>query len=1084
MTAAAPPPDAAHPHEPLSRGLWPKRWRWRISLILLLVIAGTFAIAWLQRERIAANLIDNALAAYDLPASYEIVEIGTGQQIIRNLVIGDPSAPDLTAEEVRVGIVYSLGAPTIGRIELVRPRLYGSFKDGAFSLGSLDRVIYADSDEPPGLPALDVAIRDGRALIASDYGRIAAKLDGEGPLDDGFKGMLAVTAPSVGQGDCRADTATLYGQIETDSGSPAFDGPLRLREVECQGARLASADIAADLSLSDSFESIDARFDLAGVDAGFAEAIAERVSGNVDLKWSFPTDGAGRLRIDHDISGERLQAPGLALADFAIDGALRTDAALEEGAWDVEISGSGARVEAGQSAALASIREAGSGSLIGSLATRLERGLDRALAGASLGANTTLRWNADGVSAIIPEARLRSAAGETVLAVSRASYTSKGDRFAGNFRSGGEDLPIISGRMEQVQGGELALKMTLEEYRAGADALSIPALELRQDRKGRIVFDGVAKAQGAIRGGSVRGLSVPLKGDWTPAGGVSLWRDCAAISVEAVETSGAKLSGRSVKVCPLHSEAILTYDDDLNIAVQTDNLALAGELDGSPVNIAVERAVGLFPGRYGVYGADITLGDGPEAYRFNADALEGEFDALEGGDYGGIIAGLDAHLPAVPLDITGTTASWRFGEGGLRLEGGSFSLSDRPDPALRDAPRFNPLIGQGMQLDFVDGVITARSDLVHPGSRARIARVDLTHDLGSAVGGARIAVDGLRFNDQLQPDDLIPLALGVIAAAEGRIDGEGRIDWNADDVTSSGVFRSDGFDFAAAFGPVRGVRGEITFTDLISLTTAPSQVLEIASVNPGIEALEGRVVYSMENGETIRIEDARWPFMGGELILRPNEVTYGGVGGQNYIFELIALDAATFVTQMELTNLGATGKFDGTIPIFFDEDGNGFIRGGLLIARPPGGNVAYVGELTYEDLGAMGNFAFQTLRSLDYRQMAVELEGSLAGEIVTRFQIDGVRQGEGTSQNFITRRIAKLPIRFAINVRSDDFYLLATIVRGLFDPRVFDRDDIRERLGVYGAVLAPTVPDAPDPSDEDRRNDEPAVQPPESEDNP
>jgi hypothetical protein len=298
------------------------------------------------------------------------------------------------------------------------------------------------------------------------------------------------------------------------------------------------------------------------------------------------------------------------------------------------------------------------------------------------------------------------------------------------------------------------------------------------------------------------------------------------------------------------------------------------------------------------------------------------------------------------------------------------------------------------------------------------------------------------------------------------------------------VFRSDGFDFAAAFGPVRGVRGEITFTDLISLTTAPSQVLEIASVNPGIEALEGRVVYSMENGETIRIEDARWPFMGGELILRPTEVTYGGVGGQNYIFELIALDAATFVTQMELTNLGATGKFDGTIPIFFDQDGNGFIRNGLLIARPPGGNVAYVGELTYEDLGTMGNFAFQTLRSLDYRQMAVELEGSLAGEIVTRFQIDGIRQGEGTSQNFITRRIAKLPIRFAINVRSDNFYLLATIVRGLFDPRVFDRDDIRERLGVYGAVLAPTAPDAPAPTDENQRRDEPAVQPPESEDQP
>jgi translocation and assembly module TamB len=136
---------------------------------------------------------------------------------------------------------------------------------------------------------------------------------------------------------------------------------------------------------------------------------------------------------------------------------------------------------------------------------------------------------------------------------------------------------------------------------------------------------------------------------------------------------------------------------------------------------------------------------------------------------------------------------------------------------------------------------------------------------------------------------------------------------------------------------------------------------------------------------------------------------------------------------MELTNLSATGIFDGTVPIVFDANGRGRIDGGALQARPGGGNIAYVGELTYEDLGTMGNYAFSALRSLDYRQMSVGLGGQLDGEIITSFQFDGVRQGAGTSQNFVTRRLAKLPIRFKVNVRSENFYQLATMVRSFWD---------------------------------------------------
>jgi len=105
----------------------------------------------------------------------------------------------------------------------------------------------------------------------------------------------------------------------------------------------------------------------------------------------------------------------------------------------------------------------------------------------------------------------------------------------------------------------------------------------------------------------------------------------------------------------------------------------------------------------------------------------------------------------------------------------------------------------------------------------------------------------------------------------------------------------------------------------------------------------------------------------------------------------------------------------------------------MLVAREGGGNIAYIGELSYEDLGTMGNYAFSALRSLDYRQMRVGLGGQLDGEIITRFEFDGVRQGAGASRNFVTRRLARLPILFKVNVRSENFHQLATMVRSLWD---------------------------------------------------
>jgi hypothetical protein len=325
----------------------------------------------------------------------------------------------------------------------------------------------------------------------------------------------------------------------------------------------------------------------------------------------------------------------------------------------------------------------------------------------------------------------------------------------------------------------------------------------------------------------------------------------------------------------------------------------------------------------------------------------------------------------------------------------------------------------------------------------------------------------------------------VIANVAGTVTGTGRIDWTEDGITSSGRFSSDSLDFAAAFGPVHGASGTIEFTDLLGLTTAPNQRLRVASINPGIEVADGEIGIELRNGEVLALTGATWPFMGGTLTMHPVELRIGATEERRYVLEIAGLDAARFVEYMELENMAATGTFDGTVPLVFDAEGNGHVVGGLLLSRPPGGNVSYVGQLTYEDMGAIPNFAFDALRSLDYRQMRVTLDGDLTGEIVTRVRMDGVSQGAGARENFLTRKIASLPIRVDVNIRAP-FYSLIGNIRAMYDPLAIRDPRDLGLIDAQGNAIrreAPAPPPAPI-GPEDLTPDEAVIQRRESEDTP
>ena len=1024
-------PDAAAPA---------RRRHWsRILLGVFGVIAVLLAIVWFSRERIADNLIASQLESYGVPATYKIEQIGPSEQVLTDIVIGDPQRPDLTVDRAEISILQRFGWPRIERVKIVRPRLFGSFQNGTLSFGKLDPLLFdKTSKEPFKLPGFDLVLEDGRGLLETDFGPVGLKAEGKGGLRNGFSGYLAANAPELAGQGCAANHTTFFGRISIAHARPKIEGPARLQSLLCeeQGISLRNAALGIAARADETFGDIDSTFDLRSGAGRFGGVTLTGVNGSGDFSL---TKGAVNTRYNVVMRG--LHSPFAASPVLTGKGHLRGEPGDGRYEWNGDWEGNGVRLGSQIDDTLAGLAGSGEGTLLAPIVQQMRAALQREGRGSRLVAETVLRKTPDSLNLVMPQATLRGGSGATLMALSRIQYSRRGTapgRLLGSFSTGGRGLPQMTGRMEQESGGKAVLRMTMPEYRAGTSSLAVPELVLVQNAQGMLGFSGSVRANGPLPGGQTQGLVLPVSGNWSQAFGLALWRECADIRFDQLELGGARFEKRGVILCPQRGSAIVRSDrSGTRIAAGTTGLDLAGHLGDSPVRVRSGALGFAVPGTLAARDLDVRLGPPDTESRF----LLSRLDARIGKDISGQFTNADVKLAAVPLDLFGAQGDWRYENGRLLLANAQLQVEDRLKPG-----RFEPLTAQGADLTLNNNIIVANALMQNPKSGRDVMRVAVTHDLGSASGYADLNVGNLVFDDQLQPDMLTGLALGVVANAKGTVTGTGRIDWNPVGVTSTGRFSTKALDLAAAFGPVQGASGTIVFTDLLGMVTAPNQQLNIAAINPGIEVRDGVLTYDMKPNFVLDIHGARWPFMDGTLTLEPTRMRLGEAETRRYTLTVDGLDAAVFVQRMELGNIMATGKFDGTLPLVFDEDG-GRIEGGKLASRAPGGNVSYLGELTYKDLSAMGNFAFDALRSIDYGDMQIDMNGSLAGEILTRVSFDGLSQGQGASKNFITKQVAKLPIHFNVNIKAPFFSLFGSF-KSLYDPTLVPDP---AKLGLIGA---------------------------------
>lgn len=1029
---------------PVRARRWP-RWLGVVALVLGVILIGL----WLSRERIASNVIGSQLSGMGLPATYRIERIGGTRQVITDVVIGDPRRPDMTIERAEVTIGYGLRLPYIAGVKLVRPRLYGTYNGGKLSFGSLDKVLFAP--KPPGAPPsqwpdLDLALVDGRMQLLTEYGAVGAKADGKGNLRSGFGGKLAAVAPQLMVQGCTLKGASLFGDVKIVSEAPRFTGPVRMSALRCaaQGLAVDGAALQLDARADKDFKAFsgDGQLRSRKVVAGGMSANSLALDSNATWR-----DGTLAAKLAGDLGG--VQAGGVAFALLGLDGDLRARDGFATSEFRGSIEGSGVMPGPALDNALASAERSTTTSLLGPMLAQMRAALQREKRGSRLSADVTARRGQDGLwSLVVPSAMLRGGSGAALVSLSR--FQLAGGRpgavplLSGNFATGGPGLPQLAGRMERGPRGEAVLRARMAPYRAGGGSLELPELALVQAGDGSLGFAGEARLSGALPGGFARNLVVPLDGSYSARGELAVFRRCVTPRFDELAISNLVIEKRSVTLCPVKGGSIVRAGaGGLRIAAGATSLDVAGRLADTPIRIRSGPVGFAWPGAVAASALDVELGPVGTATRFRLSNLA----ATLGQEVSGTFAGAEAQLFSVPLDIVEASGNWRYTGGKLGIEGGQFRLLDRRDP-----DRFNPLVARDGALTLFANRIDASATMREPTSDREVVRAVIRHDLGSGTGHADLAVNSLVFDKGLQPATVTPLALGVVANVYGTVRGTGTIDWNAAGVTSQGDFSSDNLDLAAAFGPVKGLSGTVHFSDLLNLVTARDQTLKVASINPGIEVTDGTMTFALEPGFLLRVKGGEWPFLGGKLTLKPVDLNLGQAETRRYVLVIDGLDAAKFVEKMDLENISATGTFDGELPLVFDSYG-GRIEGGMLVSRSPGGNLSYVGALTYKDLSAMANFAFDALKSLDYTHMTVGMDGPLQGEIVTRVRFDGVRQGEGAKRNIVTRAVADLPIQFNINIRAP-FYRLITSIKAMYDP-AFVKDP--REVGLVDANGRPIV---------------------------
>jgi hypothetical protein len=1026
IAATEPGEGAAHAVE--SRRGW-GRLATLISLGVLAVIGVGIALVWLQRRPIATHYLQREFERRGVTAEYKLDRVGFRTQQVSNLKIGDPKRPDLVARyaQIQMRLKWN-GQFEVYRIVARGVRLRGKLVRNKVSWGQVDKLLPPPSGKPFQLPNFALDVADSSIALQTPFGPIGFALAGSGQLSGGFKGRAAIASPRLAPGRCAATNLRANVAVSVVARRPSIDGPIGLDNFTCPSSRLTMVaprfDAAA--SFNESFTAIDGRGRMAIADMTAGANGLAAVVGELTFKGAFGELG-GRVRLS-----ARKSRLGTIYADRTrLAGGYRLGTRTGDFALVGDFAADSAQLAPSMLAGVTQPLKAAAATPIGPLADAIGGSIARTASNFNAAGKIRLVNFPGGGAARIESADVRAPNGARAQVAGGTGVTyywpSGGLRIDGNIAMAGGGLP--SGRVSLSQarpGAPMSGLANLAPYTVNGTRLALTPIRFGPGPGNTTAISTSAQLDGPFPDGRVQALRLPITGRVGRGGSFAFGTSCAVVSFDALRAGGLLFNRTRLPICPIGPAMVSkTAGGAVFANARVGATALGGSIGSSPLQLATSGGQ-IVGDRFSFGAVAMRLGRDASPIAFNSDRLGGTF---AGSGISGDFSGARSTVGNVPLLLDQADGKWRVYKGDLTVDANA-RVTDRSAN-----PRFYPLRSNDLRLTLAGDYVRANGSLRMPESGRLVTNVRMEHRLSSASGHALLDVPGLEFGAGFQPEMITRLTEGVIALVSGTVRGNGRIDWNrSGKVTSTGDFSTDGLDLAAPFGPVTGIKGTMHFDDLLGLRTAPGQLINVASINPGILVENGTIRYSLLPGQLIKIERGEWPFMGGRLILQETVLNFSRPTAKRLTFEIVGLDANAFIQNFGFKEIAASGRFDGVLPMIFDENG-GRIVGGRLDARAPGGTLSYVGAVNRANLGFATKIAFDALKDLRFRSMVVRLDGDLSGEFASRITIDQLGLGGSSGPAKLVRgAFAKVPFRFNINVRGP-FRALIQTAKSYKDPR-------------------------------------------------
>lgn len=321
---------------------------------------------------------------------------------------------------------------------------------------------------------------------------------------------------------------------------------------------------------------------------------------------------------------------------------------------------------------------------------------------------------------------------------------------------------------------------------------------------------------------------------------------------------------------------------------------------------------------------------------------------------------------------------------------GSAEASEVEIRDLQDDPLYEPLTGT-LDAVFGNGLMQLSGPVTTLRGGRKIADVNMTLNLVELDGQASIDTPDLVFEPGgFQPTSLSERVRGFLSNARGQLNAGAFFDIDGGEVSGTGYVEVAGFGFdTLRLGAVNGVNGRVEFDDLIQLHTPPGQEVRVGAINPGIPLNNGRIAFQLLGPTSAVIEEAAWPFAGGNLVVGRSEWT---IAGARDVIEISArkLELTEIIGVFNLPDINADGTVSGRFPVELSGP-NVFIRDAVLRADEEGGTLAYTGDIgdAASQADERVSLAFRALKDFQFSVLELGASGNLTGNMLITLNLVG-----------------------------------------------------------------------------------------------